>query len=759
MRLHSHRNRPFHLGPLALERLARLDEDAAQTLGASGSSEYGSETVGGRASSGDIYAGTSSVMPVDAHRAGVDSINAVLPEYFDLFTRFLDGPVAPARAPVPDDPVLRANNLKASAYFLDATIAGCCALRDGDNAPAGHTHAFVFLIEFGREPHAGEPGAEWIRGTNTARTDVRCAELAVILSGYLRWMGFNARGHAPGASLAGIEALAVRAGVVRTGAGNGGRLEAPYLTRGFRLGVVTTDYVLATGQPLDPAAPLAPDDADIRDGTLGTRPLWWDAKLAERPLHMGRYPMENIARVKQSAARSPSAELNAPPSTHAASTSAAAQPAALAANLRASTLILRDEIVRVPKRGDFFKRAQAGDLGEKAQRERPRFPMKHPYALGMQPLIQHMVPLQGGREKLRPTGIGGDLSNPQRNADAIKALGYYLGADFVGICKLEPWMMYSHDEIEGKPIAVYHGYAVVMLIDQGFETMEGASGDDWISASQSMRAYLRGAEIAGIMAAHCRRMGYSARAHSNAHSEVIHNPCILMAGLGEVSRIGDTMLNPFIGPRSKSVVFTTDLPMAIDAPIDFNLQSFCEGCKKCARECPCNAIPFGPKVMFNGYEIWKADVEKCTKYRVTNMKGSACGRCMKMCPWNREDTVEAEAWMWQAIEHPERAQALADRDDFDGIGARNPVKRWWFDLEVVNGVAVHPVAGINERDLDLGRMRLGDKQKLAMFPPALQPKGGTTVNEVVKVDREAGLAAYAAAESISAARARVADQG
>ena len=31
--------------------------------------------------------------------------------------------------------------------------------------------------------------------------------------------------------------------------------------------------------------------------------------------------------------------------------------------------------------------------------------------------------------------------------------------------------------------------------------MSGASGDDWISASQSMRAYMRGAEIAGVMAA------------------------------------------------------------------------------------------------------------------------------------------------------------------------------------------------------------------------------------------------------------------
>ena len=157
----------------------------------------------------------------------------------------------------------------------------------------------------------------------------------------------------------------------------------------------------------------------------------------------------------------------------------------------------------------------------------------------------------------------------------------------------------------------------------------------------------------------------------------------------------------------------------------------------------------------NGYEIWKADVEKCTKYRVTNMKGSACGRCMKMCPWNREDIVEAEAWMWQAIEHPEQAKMLADQDDFDGNGARNPVKRWWFDLEVVDGIAIHPVAGINQRDLDFGRIRLADKQKLAMFPPQLQPKAGTTISEVVPVDREGGLAAYANAESIPAARARV----
>ena len=694
MRIHSHRMRAFHMGPLATESLARSDTGA----------EFAQAT-----------------QPGDAVVAGAAAVSHSFGEYFDTFRKFLTGPVAPVRAPVPADPLVRANNLKASAYFLDAVLAGCCTLEPDDwiaGAPPAHTHALVFAVEFGREAKPDEAGFDWIAGSNAARTDLRATELAVVLSGYVRWMGFSAQGHAHGAAGINLERLAVRAGLARA---ENGVLQAPFLRRGFRIGVVTTDYAVAADLPLTTGCPLEPQDPGVRMGVGGTRPSWWDAELERRPLHMGRYAMEKIPR------------RDTP-----------------------STLVLEREIQRIPKRGDFFKRAQSGDLGEKAQRERMRFPMKHPYALGMQPLIQSMVPLQGSREKMTPTGIGGDLSDPIRNAQAIKALGYFLGADFVGICEARPWMYYSHDEIEGKPIPAYHRYAVVMLLDQGYETMEGASGDDWISASQSMRAYMRGAEIAGLMAAHCRRMGYSARAHSNAHSEVIHNPAILMAGLGEVSRIGDTILNPFIGPRSKSVVFTTDLPMEVDQPIDFNLQSFCEQCRKCARECPCNAITFGPKVMFNGYEIWKADVEKCTKYRVTNMKGSACGRCMKTCPWNREDTAEAEKLMWLSIEHPELAATIAAQDDIDGNGGRNPVKRWWFDLEVVDGVAGHPVAGINERDLDPGRMRLGEKQKLAMFPAQLQPAGGTTISQVVPVDRAAGLRMYEKAESPDDARERMA---
>ena len=75
--------------------------------------------------------------------------------------------------------------------------------------------------------------------------------------------------------------------------------------------------------------------------------------------------------------------------------------------------------------------------------ERRRFAVKHPLAYAMTPLIRNMVPMQGTREPLAGPVAPTD---PKQNADAIKALGYYMGADLVGICRAEPWMYYSHDD-------------------------------------------------------------------------------------------------------------------------------------------------------------------------------------------------------------------------------------------------------------------------------------------------------------------------
>ncbi len=192
-RLHSHRDRPVHMGVLPTERLRRDPEAPPQP----------------------------AVQPGEGCSPGVHAVSGSVPEYRRLLSPVLDGAVASARAPIPDDLVARQQHLKAAVYFLDATLAGVCRLNLAERGSAGgyaptattasataaqaathtpvdtpaHTHALVFLIEFGREPAEGEPGDAWVRGSNVERTDLRCAEVAAVLAGYLRTLGWQARGH------------------------------------------------------------------------------------------------------------------------------------------------------------------------------------------------------------------------------------------------------------------------------------------------------------------------------------------------------------------------------------------------------------------------------------------------------------------------------------------------------------------------------------------------------------------------------------
>lgn len=415
----------------------------------------------------------------------------------------------------------------------------------------------------------------------------------------------------------------------------------------------------------------------------------------KRPLHMGHYPMEKIKRVDK------------------------------------MTTLITDDIKRVPKRAGFFVRAFYGDLGPKAGKEIRRFITKSPLNAAIGHLHWKHVPVHKGE----PAEEKAPLPGPEEMAKHIKSLCYFMDADFVGICECPEWAWFSHDS-DGTPIEKLHKYAIVVVIDQGWDTFESSSGDDWVSGALSYRAYYNGSTTATVVADYIRRLGWEAQAHSNAHGDVMQIPLTVLAGLGEMSRIGEMVLNPFIGPRLKTSVITTDLPLEVDKPIDFGLQDFCDKCRKCARECPAQAIPYGDKVLYNGYEIWKPDLEKCTKYRVTNPKGSACGRCMKMCPWNKEGLMQHRLAMWAAIKLPWSRRFLIWLDDALRYGKRNPINRWWLDLEIV-GKKVVKAGGVNERDLTLDREPAKANEKVAVFPVETLP--GVDKKETVPVDRKQGL--------------------
>ena len=689
------KDRPFHLGPFPLERLHRDDRAA----------------VAEAARAPGKVAGLSE---------GADPLSRAADKYRSLFAGFATGQPAQARAPVPDDLFRRAVDLKGAGYFMDASAVGICAVPDHawlvGAGRADHGFAIVVGIERPRIPEPGNSAHDWVQPAVDAAAAMRAAEIACCLAEYVRLMGFDARAHIAGHAQVDVERLAVLAGLAVR---RDGAVEHPYLGRTLTWAAVTADYALAVDRPLHTDA-LRARGLAYWWGIGGARSGRERNRRARRATHLSAYPMEQVKRVA-----------------------------------RPTTAILDDEVPRVPKRAAFFQRALHGDLGEKAKKERQRFAFKTPFAFALLQLIRTLVKHQDG--ELAPAAAG-SFGDPAANARAVKSLSYALGSDLTGICEIPRYAWFSHRE-DGSAIEPYHRYAVVMLIDQGYDTMEGASGNDWISGPQSMRGYLRGAEIAGVMAEFLRSRGVPARPQTNADSDVLHIPLILWAGLGELSRIGELVLNPFVGPRFKSVVLTTDLPLETDRPIDFGLQTFCGSCLKCARECPCDAIPFGGKVMFNGYEMWKPDVERCTRYRVTNPKGAACGRCMKTCPINKvvdaDGALLTRAASWLGINamwlKPLTVPIATWMDDWLGNGRRNPAKKWWLDHELVGGIAVEP-KGTNRRDIDPARRVDAATQKMAYYHAnTMPPPDDPTLHPV---DRKAALAAAALLETPAEAVAR-----
>jgi reductive dehalogenase len=634
-------------------------------------------------------------------------------DYSGIYEKFRAGDPAAELAPYFESPNDRANELKALALFFDATLVGACRIPDIarlDESTAGHTHAIVVLVEYNDQVENDNPVRDLIRGSDGAAARLRAGEVAVVVSTYLRQLGHAATAHMPYVSEVSLPVLAVQAGLARF---SGDAFEAPFIGSRFAIAAVTTALEIAPDLPLAPRRPFEGGLAWWL-GVGGTE-TWWNRRaMRRRPGEWGRYPMETVKRVDET-----------------------------------TTLIIDDEVPRLAKRSNGFYRGHKGDFGPKAQREFWRFATKTPVGTALVDIQAAQMRHQDGpvAPHVDPASL-----DPERNRRALKTLMHHLGADIAGTCEAKRYVWYSHD-FRGQPIEIYHKSAVVAVIDQGFETMEGASGDDWVSGTQSFRAYTRGGQIAAVTAAYVRSIGHPARAQTNAHSDVIQTPLVVLAGLGEMSRIGETVLNPFIGPRSKSVVMTTNIPLAWDRPIDFGLQDACSKCLKCARECPCDSITYGAPVMFNGYEQWKQDVQRCTVYRMTNVGGAACGRCMKMCPYNNEGLAVHRLLLWIATHFPASRGLLARLDDRVGNGEVNPVKRWWADIEMVGGKAVVP-KHVNRRGLDRDKgFAKKASHKVSYINADMLPPPNW--REAFPVDRAAALAAAGRLETPAQARERV----
>jgi len=133
---------------------------------------------------------------------------------------------------------------------------------------------------------------------------------------------------------------------------------------------------------------------------------------------------------------------------------------------------------------------------------------------------------------------------------------------------------------------------------------------------------------------------------------------------------------------------------------------------------------------------------------VTNPHGSACGRCMKTCPYNHEGLLAHRALLWAAIHLPWTRRWIVRLDDRIGNGSINPAKTWWTDLEIVAGEVVAP-RGTNRRGLTVDKPLKA--QEIAYYPAAAMPP--PDAKQPFPVDRKAALAVVP--ESPAAAKARI----
>jgi len=350
------------------------------------------------------------------------------------------------------------------------------------------------------------------------------------------------------------------------------------------------------------------------------------------------------------------------------------------------TNTITEDIRRIDLRDNAYGLAARGEYGPIVQKAvGKKQPERYPLSAAQKDVIDHIALIESNpiaREKA-PIPL-----EPEILTRHIKALGYFLKADVMGVCKIPLSAYYSHDK-QGNPIETPYEYAVIIVMRKESDAVHASSGRDWLGDPISFQAYQHLGMVTETIANYIRRLGWDASpqygpSFINKYS-VLLPPLLLAAGIGEVSRAG-IILNPFLGLGFKAAAVLTDMPIVPDKPIDFGLQSFCQSCKICAENCPSKAISTGDKVLYNGYETWKLDTRRCASFNFTNKNGTMCNRCVKSCPWSNPTTWPHNL-VRTMVMHSHIAQTIAIRAAYLlKPGKDHPDEKWWFDMEYVDDV-------------------------------------------------------------------------
>ena len=214
-----------------------------------------------------------------------------------------------------------------------------------------------------------------------------------------------------------------------------------------------------------------------------------------------------------------------------------------------------------------------------------------------------------------------EVSDPAAMAAEVKALARRLGASLVGVAEVT-----DEDLYVGRDPGLR--YAVCLGLPMDREEMRFAPQAR--AAAEVMRTYRAVAKVAVRLAAEIRAMGWPARAYGNPNStDILMIPLAVRAGLGELGKHG-SMIGVEHGSNFRLAAVLTDLPLALDRPVDIGVDDVCAVCRRCVDDCP-PARSSRRNSSCAGERKWYVDFDKCIPYFV---KTYGCAICIEVCPWS-----------------------------------------------------------------------------------------------------------------------------
>jgi epoxyqueuosine reductase QueG len=221
------------------------------------------------------------------------------------------------------------------------------------------------------------------------------------------------------------------------------------------------------------------------------------------------------------------------------------------------------------------------------------------------------------------------FASNQEASQFIKNSARSLGADEVGIAMIEPSDVY-------KGRVILDPFAIVVGQKMLWREFQGVPNER--SAIECLRIYFTLGEIVIALADQIRSLGYACTVeHPIGDSDVLHVPLALKAGFGELGRHG-SIIHPTMGPLFRLGSVITDMPLAIDAPIDAGIAKFCDTCKACRIYCPADAIPDERSSEAGkdhlGNDRYMVDTGRCFPYFA---KDHYCSACLAVCVYNHKE--------------------------------------------------------------------------------------------------------------------------